>query len=418
MENKFTIIIPTRERCSVLYHTIRTCLAIDYNNYEILVSDNFSSDKTREVVERFDSEKIRYVNTGKRISMAENWEFALKHLRGDSYVTVLGDDDGMLPGSLIYANDIINQTSTQALTWRKIEYCWPNHLSAIHRGFLAIPFKHGWSEVDSAQSLRELCESKRKGYAYLPSLYNSFVSSRCVSEALNECSQKTFFNFRTPDLYSGIVVALFTDSYVYSCAPLSVNGGSKFSNGTAHAVKDSEEAAKIASIFDEEIKNSDQHVDVFKYQHGIPGEVYTALNLLKATYPVHAKGLDLDRQLFVQRMALWDTKFSKAEPYFVDLINELLDFAGCDETRQVVRDISNTVFEEHRNPCKVNYGISTESVRFNSQYLMVRDVYGAARLSSIILAIIMRVRALMKVPGLHLLFRVFKSTLRFVRRRV
>ena len=76
MRNKFTIIIPTRERCDTLYHTIRTCLNQTYKNYEIIVSDNFSQDDTKKIVTSFDDKRITYINTGKRCSMSENFEFA------------------------------------------------------------------------------------------------------------------------------------------------------------------------------------------------------------------------------------------------------------------------------------------------------------------------------------------------------
>ncbi|OZA21859.1 MAG: hypothetical protein B7X93_13530 [Hydrogenophilales bacterium 17-61-9] len=79
---KFTIIIPTRERADVLSGSLKTALMQEYDNLEILVSDNFSSDHTRDVVASFNDPRIRYVNTGKRLSMSHNWEFALSHVDG------------------------------------------------------------------------------------------------------------------------------------------------------------------------------------------------------------------------------------------------------------------------------------------------------------------------------------------------
>ncbi len=74
---KFTVIIPTRERADTLYYSLKTCVTQDYDDLEILVSDNFSQDNTREVVESFKDPRIRYINTGKRVSMSDNWEFAV-----------------------------------------------------------------------------------------------------------------------------------------------------------------------------------------------------------------------------------------------------------------------------------------------------------------------------------------------------
>ena len=48
----FTIIIPTRDRCDTLIHTIQTALSQDYENYRVIVSDNFSSDNTKAIISK------------------------------------------------------------------------------------------------------------------------------------------------------------------------------------------------------------------------------------------------------------------------------------------------------------------------------------------------------------------------------
>jgi len=47
---KFTIVIPTRDRADTLIYSIQNALAQDYENFEILVSDNASNDNTKKVV--------------------------------------------------------------------------------------------------------------------------------------------------------------------------------------------------------------------------------------------------------------------------------------------------------------------------------------------------------------------------------
>ena len=85
MKNKFTILIPTRERADTLYHTIRACLNQTYSNYEVIVSDNYSQDNTYDVVHSFSDSRLKYINTGKRMSMSENFDFALSYV-SDGYV--------------------------------------------------------------------------------------------------------------------------------------------------------------------------------------------------------------------------------------------------------------------------------------------------------------------------------------------
>src|ERR1700704_4895381 len=133
-----SIVIPTRERCHTLGATIQTCLDQDYDDCEIIVSDNFSQDETRTVVAAFRDSRMRYINTERRLSMSHNWEFALNHVRSD-YVTYVGDDDALLPGALPALASIIQDTNTSAITWKWASYFWPDSLQTMSRNLLFVP---------------------------------------------------------------------------------------------------------------------------------------------------------------------------------------------------------------------------------------------------------------------------------------
>ncbi|PYY07430.1 MAG: glycosyltransferase family 2 protein, partial [Acidobacteria bacterium] len=80
---KFSVVIPTRERSDTLAATLKTCVGQNYKNLEIIVSDNYSQDNTRGVVESFSDNRIRYTNTLKRVGMSQNWEHAFSLVTGD-----------------------------------------------------------------------------------------------------------------------------------------------------------------------------------------------------------------------------------------------------------------------------------------------------------------------------------------------
>lgn len=87
----FTVIIPNKNRANFLHHTLRTCMMQNYEPLEVLVSDDGSTDNTREVVEeasRRDS-RIRYISPGSGIGMRDNFEFALRQVK-PGFVTTLG----------------------------------------------------------------------------------------------------------------------------------------------------------------------------------------------------------------------------------------------------------------------------------------------------------------------------------------
>jgi glycosyltransferase involved in cell wall biosynthesis len=228
-ENFFTIIIPTRERSDTLTHTLKTALAQRYGQFQVLVSDNASEDGTHEKVSSINDTHLKYFNTGRRISMSENWEFALSHVdRG--WVTVLGDDDAILPGALCKVNEIINKTGTNAIRSNGCGYRWPGFNGSIY-GSLDLSLKRGYETRDSGQMLQRVLDGK-SDYTELPVLYNGgFISIDLVKQA-KEFSDK-FFLSMTPDVYSAIVFSLLSDSYVYCHEPLAINGASLHSGGTA-----------------------------------------------------------------------------------------------------------------------------------------------------------------------------------------
>ena len=227
---KLTVIIPTRERADTLFHTLRTVLEQEYENLEIIVSDNASIDNTRQVVSQFTDVRLRYINTGNRIGMSENWEFALSHVTGD-FVMYLGDDDGLLPHACSDIATILVTSSKKAVIWSKPNYNWPSNLVSPNE--INVKICYDLVEMQSRLLLRAVADG-RTSYGRLPVLYAGFVSMGTIVAIKNKTGK--FFHSITPDVYSGIVLADALPNYLYSFRPFSINGGSGHSNGIASVV--------------------------------------------------------------------------------------------------------------------------------------------------------------------------------------
>ena len=234
------IIIPTRERADTLFWTLKTCVGQDYENLNIIVCDNFSNDNTLDVVRSFDDSRINYVNSGRRLSMTQNWEFALSQVTA-GYVTVIGDDDGLLPNSVRDVSLILQSEKLDALSWMKSEYCWPNHVLPEWKNFLSIPLGPDLIEMRSKTVLRNLSRFLLP-YNRTPTLYNSFVDYGLI-EAIKRRTG-SFLHSVAPDIYSGIALLSEIDRYLYSIRPYSVNGASSHSNGTSVNSTQSKEAVE------------------------------------------------------------------------------------------------------------------------------------------------------------------------------
>lgn len=153
---KFSIVMPTRDRAHLLRFALRSALAQDHESYEIIVSDNCSTDDTREVVHEMRDERVRYVRTEDRLSMPDNWEFAFDHARGD-YVTYLCDDDAISPGLLRRLDSLLAGTSTVSVGWRHSAYYHPDWPNDQERGKLfRPPATEGVQEVPSSSMLKKM----------------------------------------------------------------------------------------------------------------------------------------------------------------------------------------------------------------------------------------------------------------------
>ena len=226
---KITVVIPTRERHEVLEKALQTVVDQDYGDLEIVVSDNFGSDATADVVRGIGDKRIRYLNTGRRLSMAHNWEFALSHVT-QGWVTVMGDDDGLLPGSVRKVADIVAHDTLEAVRSAVCAYSWPSLLGRAH-GHLVVPLRSG-SELRDAK--RWLAKALRgaAGYADLPMLYTGgYVHSR-VLERIKKVTG-AIYRSRVPDVYSAVAIASCVDRYLYLHEPLGINGASRHSTGTS-----------------------------------------------------------------------------------------------------------------------------------------------------------------------------------------
>lgn len=213
----------------MLVSAIKTVLMQDYANFEIIVSDNFSCDETKQVVSSFNSEKIRYINTGKRVGMSQNWEFALNHVSG-GWVTIIGDDDGLLQGALTRIAELISLTDAKFIRSDTCSYLWPG-LNGLDHGVLSIPLKPGFSYRDSDEWIKKVIAGK-VGYSNLPVVYNGGFVSFEVLESIKEKSGY-FINSMNPDVYLGMAIASAIPRYLYSNYPFAVNGASRHSGGSS-----------------------------------------------------------------------------------------------------------------------------------------------------------------------------------------
>lgn len=88
----FSIVIPTYNRVHDVMFALRCLLRQTYTNFEVVISDNASTDDTQSAIKKIDDPRIRYFRNRQNIGLIGNQIKALHYARG-TYVFLHGDDD-------------------------------------------------------------------------------------------------------------------------------------------------------------------------------------------------------------------------------------------------------------------------------------------------------------------------------------
>jgi glycosyltransferase involved in cell wall biosynthesis len=103
---KVSVVIPTHNRADFLRGAVSSVLNQTYQNFEIIVVDDASTDDTAKVVAAFNDERIRFLrhDTNKGGSAARNTGILASKC---DYIAFLDDDDEWLPEKLAKQMDVL-----------------------------------------------------------------------------------------------------------------------------------------------------------------------------------------------------------------------------------------------------------------------------------------------------------------------
>ena len=96
---KFSVLLPTRDREELLKYAVQSVANQTYADWELIVSDNGSSEEEISWLVDCSDVRIRYFKQTHVLSVTENWNFAQEKVQGD-YFFMIGDDDALLPETL------------------------------------------------------------------------------------------------------------------------------------------------------------------------------------------------------------------------------------------------------------------------------------------------------------------------------
>lgn len=86
--------LPTFNRASRIERTLDSLLAQSYKNFELIISDNASTDATQQICEEYakNDKRIRYIRQRENIGVIKNIEFVFRQARGEYFMWTSDDD--------------------------------------------------------------------------------------------------------------------------------------------------------------------------------------------------------------------------------------------------------------------------------------------------------------------------------------
>jgi hypothetical protein len=189
------------------------------------------------MVEALPDARIRYFNTGIRLSMCDNYEFALGHARG-TYVIFIGDDDGVIPGALDKLIRVLRAGPLdEVYMWPLHVYDWPVRGSPATVAVFAR--NHAPKSLDLKRLARFVVAMGSWKHYELPSVYHCAVPIR-VLNAIRARTGRVFHSTQ-PDVFTGMAIPAFVERATNLGHPVTLNGRSALSNGRGFVDKSAQD---------------------------------------------------------------------------------------------------------------------------------------------------------------------------------
>lgn len=247
---KVSVIIPVKDRKDYLYHTLRTCMAQDYENFEIIVADDASTDGTKEMVKAMAAmdSRITFIDRPERVGMRDNFEDALSRIK-EGYVMALGGDDGILPRGISRMVSKFHVTGAKLMVWSPPEYAYP--MDYYPNGHFSINYKAKSHWVSSKDYLgRQPLTLNYINDIECPMFYiRGAAHISLIEQVKSRTADGRFYSCPTPDGYSGIVLAGEVEKFFFSGESFTINGVSPSSQGIAYVRKDQKSVENSKEFF-------------------------------------------------------------------------------------------------------------------------------------------------------------------------
>lgn len=121
MKPRFSVVIPVHNRSDYLAQALASCIGQTIGDFEVVVSDDCSSENLAAVVESCADSRVRYSRSEERLGAVKNHQRAVSLAQGE-HVLILHSDDFLLPQCLEAAGEALDANPAAAAVYYSMTY--------------------------------------------------------------------------------------------------------------------------------------------------------------------------------------------------------------------------------------------------------------------------------------------------------
>ena len=223
-----SVVIPTHNRFELLKLAVQSVLNQTHSDFEIIVSDNYSTDATNLIVEEFSDSRIKYFRSEKMLSLGDSWEFALTHATGE-YVGFLSDDDAYAKVYLETMLRILEDNKAEIAATKITSYYSKNFKeygrNIEPNSLVLLPYSRKLSVLDKDEAVTFLFSkfnlTVNSGFASsvnIPQLVNTIYHSSLIKKVKDRVGK--LLPIVGSDIYTAALFLNVADKYCYIDEPL------------------------------------------------------------------------------------------------------------------------------------------------------------------------------------------------------
>lgn len=235
MTIKYSVVIPTRNRAGYLPYAIQSVLDSERNDIELIVSNNFSTDATLEILSDIKDPRLRVISPKVSLPMAGHYEFAISQARGE-WLTILGDDDAVMPYIFESLDRYIDRyPQVDIISSIRAYYFWEGCEDLYGNAVVSYSSRPNAQIRSTKRDLNAVLKGYRSCFD-MPQIYTTGIVKRSLYEELKVRSGGCFYHSITPDIYSVVALTLARDEYLRVDEPLFWVGTSNKSMGRSDCI--------------------------------------------------------------------------------------------------------------------------------------------------------------------------------------